>query len=180
MTSDPPNNPIWKWDVQTTANFIKSQSDPKLDPLRRNFLNGFVSVLKAQKQGLANAPPDKIDPYKILPVNIGKAVVGGKLPAGSIFVKIQIGGFINAISGVVGGVTEPYVTNLADCKRMWKVEPEVMKQLSEWYDYANLLKAKVLAKVGQDKIDEMPMQIIEMMVGKGKCSYSKLLPFFLF
>ena len=205
--------PIWKWDAQATANFIKTQSKAEQDSLRKNFLRAFVAVLQAQKKGDLNVnasnnvatnadassnninttnaseiisdgvrsstdvvssanevtiKQEVVDPYRILPASMLPAI--GNLPAGSIFIKIQLGGLINGVSGVVGGVTEPYVTNLADCKRMWKAEhnssTELLKQLQEWYEYSNRLKAGMVAKVGQDKIEEMPMQIVEMMCGK--------------
>jgi len=125
-------------------------------------------VLQEQKKGSVDGAEAVVsDPYQILSPAMMSAI--GDLPAGSIFVKIQLGGLVNGVSGVEGGVTEPYVTNLADCKRMWKEREGstiLLKQLQGWYDYSNRLKAAMSAKVGQDKIEEMPSQIAEMMCGK--------------
>ena len=152
--------PIWKWDLHTIAHFIRqvskrgtSSSAPPSEETYKLYAN-LVTNLKNFLQTGA-------DPYNINAIKIEQKVLPG-----SILVKLQLGGIINAVSAIKGGVTEPYVTNLADCKRMWKVEAnDHLKKLQKWYEYANVLKAAVNARVGQDKIEEMPQQIVEMMCG---------------
>jgi len=159
ITTDSPQ-PIWKWDLQTIAHFIRqvskrgtSSTAPQSEETYKLYAN-LVTNLKNFLQTGA-------DPYSINAIKIEQKVLPG-----AILIKLQLGGIINAVSGIKGGVTEPYVTNLADCKRMWKSEAnEHFKNLQKWYEYANVLKAAVNARVAQDKIEEMPQQIVEMMCG---------------
>ena len=173
--------PIWKWDVTQVSQFILDQSKPETDEVFRKSLNAALADMS--RQLLDGNCPDRDQLSSLLSKDVfglcPKATLEAalNLPAGALFVKLQLGGIVNGVSGVVGGVTESYVTNLADCKRMWKETKGVSQEedvrrfkcLGGWYDYANRLKAAMNAKVGEDKINEMPMQIVDMMCGKGEC-----------
>jgi len=190
--------PIWKWDYPQVSQFIIHQSNLNLnlnqpapapaavqqqEEVYRTSLNtALANVCQGlnnnnNKNNNKNTCCESVqDVFHLCPKATLEAA--WNLPAGALFVKLQLGGIVNGVSGVVGGVTESYVTNLADCKRMWKESKDVsseenvrrFKCLGEgWYDYANRLKAAMNAKVGEDKINEMPMQIVDMMCGKGEC-----------